>query len=118
MHCGEYTSLDGSHGTVKFQECIIVTPTASGAHYQGLLALSYSSASHTVESFEATHEAGPEHQLANSFDCGSVALTNGSRRWCYTPTVLIPRHGQLLTAHATVLGASGSARAESPAAPS
>jgi hypothetical protein len=99
-HCSRYSPpLGGLHGTVKFQECVIVVPTTDGAYYQGLLAAGYTSASGGADTYTGSQEASAGNTIGIRADCGAVTfVVSGDRRWCFTRKVHISGHEMPLSA--------------------
>jgi serine/threonine protein kinase len=87
-HCGAYTKKP----TMWFLECVIVTPTPSGAYVQSLLAVSNPSSTAQTVSGETRAFLG-QAELSNT-TCGSTVVVAHGRLWCFSPTKLVAGHAR------------------------
>jgi serine/threonine-protein kinase len=87
-HCGTYTKKP----TIWFQECVIVTPSPSGAYVQSLLVVSNSSSTAQTVS-GGTRAVLGQAELSKTI-CGSTIVAAHASLWCFSATKLVIGHGR------------------------
>ena len=88
-HCSGYNK---GYSPIWFQDCVIVTPSPSGAYVQSVLAVSNTaSVSYTLVGMTRTFVGAS--QVART-DCGSTTIAAHARKWCWGATTYVAGHGR------------------------
>jgi serine/threonine-protein kinase len=87
-HCGAYIKKP----TMWFRECVIVTPSPSGAYVQSLLTVSNPSSTAQTVSGETRAFLG-QAELSKTI-CGSTVVAAHGSLWCFSATKLVIGHGR------------------------
>lgn len=93
-HCGAYVSAPNAP-PVRFQSCVLVRPSPSGAYVQGVTRVTNTS-DNPNRSVRPTGYArvwldGRVHRNDN---CGSTVIAGGKTKWCYGGTTWISGKGR------------------------
>jgi hypothetical protein len=75
-----------------FRECVIVTPSPSGAYVQSLLTVSNPSSTAQTVSGETRAFLG-QAELSKTI-CGSAVVAAHGSLWCFSATKLVIGHGR------------------------
>jgi hypothetical protein len=86
-HCGDYnTALN----PIWFQDCVIVTPTASGAYVQSVVAVANRGS--TAYGLYAMTRTFLGSTVIVRTDCGYAVIDAFSRKWCWGETRYVSGH--------------------------
>jgi serine/threonine protein kinase len=107
-HCGAYIKKP----TMWFRECVIVTPSPSGAYVQSLLAVSNLSSTAQTVSGETRAFLG-QTELSKTI-CGSTVVAAHASLWCFSATKLVIGHGRVVQGRGLFLADTPQSNVVSP----